>query len=81
MELGFTIKDIKDGLAKSHFTAEEIFKKYSDKIKEEDKKFNAYLSTFNFQLSTLKLRLLGFPAQSKMQFFWKDMFLRQVQKF
>lgn len=43
---GFTIKDIKDGLAKGHFTAEEIFKKYSDKINKEDKKINAYLSVF-----------------------------------
>src|SRR3989344_934321 len=67
MELGFTIKDIKDGLAKSHFTAEEIFKKYSDKIKEEDKKFNAYLSTFNFQLSTFNSQapLAGVPCAIK----------------
>lgn len=43
---GFTIKDIKEGLAKGHFTAEEIFKKYSDKIKKENKKLNAYLSIF-----------------------------------
>ena len=46
MDTGFTIKDIKDGLQKGHFTAEEIFKKYSDKIKKEDKKLNAYLSIF-----------------------------------
>ncbi len=49
---GFTIKDVKDSLQKGHFTIEEIFKKYSDKIKKENKKLNAYLSTFNFQLST-----------------------------
>ncbi len=46
MELGFTIKDIKDGLTKGHFTAAEIFKKYSDKVKKENKKLNAYLSVF-----------------------------------
>lgn len=46
MELGFTIKDIKDGLAKGHFTAEEIFNKYSAKIAKENKKLNAYLSIF-----------------------------------
>lgn len=50
---GFTIKDIKEGLAKGHFTAEEIFKKYYDKIKKEDKKLNAYLSVFeNCKLET-----------------------------
>ena len=43
---GFTIKDIKEGLAKGHFTAEEIFKKYTDKINKENKKLNAYLSVF-----------------------------------
>ena len=53
MELGFTIKDIKDGLAKGHFTAEEIFKKYSNRIKKENKKLNAYLSVFeNCKLET-----------------------------
>ncbi|MBI2062080.1 MAG: Asp-tRNA(Asn)/Glu-tRNA(Gln) amidotransferase subunit GatA [Candidatus Yanofskybacteria bacterium] len=43
---GYTIKDIKDGLAKGHFTAEEICKKYSDKINKENPKLNAYLSVF-----------------------------------
>jgi len=47
MNLGYTIKDIKDGLAKGHFTAEEIFKRYSDKIKTKNKKLNAYLSVFD----------------------------------
>ncbi len=46
MESGFTIKDIREGLSKGHFTAEEIFKKYSDKIRKENKKLNAYLSIF-----------------------------------
>ncbi len=81
MDLGFTIKDIKDGLAKGHFTAEEIFKTYSNKIKKENKKLNAYLSTFNFpsyddcsaryacglQLSTLNSQapLAGVPCAIK----------------
>src|SRR3989344_4321511 len=46
MDMGFTIKDIQAGLAKGHFTSEEIFKTYSDKIKKENKKLNAYLSVF-----------------------------------
>lgn len=50
---GFTIKDIRDGLAKGHFTAEEIFKKYVDKIKKENKNLNAYLFVFeNCKLET-----------------------------
>src|SRR3990167_10221737 len=47
MEKSFTIRDIRDGLTKGHFTAEEIFKKYSDKIKKENKKLNSYLSIFD----------------------------------
>lgn len=67
MDLGFTIKDIRDGLAKGHFTAEEIFKKYSDKIKKGNKKLNAYLSTFNFKLSTFDSQapLAGVPCAIK----------------
>ncbi len=55
MELGFTIKDIKDGLQKGHFTAEEIFKKYSDKIGKENKKLNAYLSVFDLPNSKFQI--------------------------
>ncbi len=67
MTTGFTIKDIKEGLAKGHFTAEEVFKKYSGKIKKENKKLNAYLSTFDFQPSTFNSRspLAGVPAAIK----------------
>ena len=46
MSIGFTIRDIRDGLAKGHFTAEEIFRTYSEKINKENKKLNAYLSVF-----------------------------------
>ncbi|KKR02617.1 MAG: Glutamyl-tRNA(Gln) amidotransferase subunit A [Candidatus Yanofskybacteria bacterium GW2011_GWA1_39_13] len=46
MEPSLTIKDVRDGLSKSHFTTEEIFKKYSDKISKENKELNAYLSVF-----------------------------------
>ena len=52
MEMGFTIKDVRDGLAKGHFTSEEIFKTYSDKIKKDNKKLNAYLSIFDQQSQT-----------------------------
>lgn len=52
---GYTIKDIKNGLAKGHFTAEEVFKKYSDKIKKENKNLNAYLSTFDYQKPKLEI--------------------------
>jgi len=68
--LGFTIKDIKDGLQKGHFKAEEIFKKYSDKIKKENKKLNAYLSTFDQHYYTTNFEeqrtpLFGVPAAIK----------------
>lgn len=67
MDMGFTIKDIHDGLAKGHFTAEEIFNKYSSKIAKENKKLNAYLSTFNFEPSTFNSQapLAGVPCAIK----------------
>src|SRR3989304_92164 len=69
MKNGYTIKDIRDGLAKGHFTAEEIFKKYSDKIKKENKKLNAYLSVFeNYKLETensTAMPLWGVPCAIK----------------
>ena len=65
MDLGFTIRDVRDGLAKGHFSAEEIFKKYSDKIKKGDKKINAYLSTFDFKTLNSQAPLAGVPAAIK----------------
>ena len=66
MKQSSTIKDIKDGLAKGHFTAEEIFKKYSDKIKKEDKTLNAYLSVFEKpQENLIKGELYGIPCAIK----------------
>jgi len=67
MNSGFTIKDIRDGLAEGQFTAEEIFKKYSEKIKKENKKINAYLSTFDSNPLILKSQasLAGVPAAIK----------------
>ena len=67
---GFTIKDIQEGLAKGHFRAEEVFKKYSDKIKKENKKLNAYLSVFEPPLEKGKWKmetspLAGVPAAIK----------------
>src|SRR3989344_2871500 len=53
---GYSIRDIKDGLQKGHFTAEEIFKKYSEKIRKENKKINAYLSVFDYQKPKLEIR-------------------------
>ena len=70
MDIGFTIKNIQDGLQKGHFTAEEIFKKYSEKIKKENKKLNAYLSVFepSLEIGNWKLEtapLLGVPCAIK----------------
>ena len=45
----YTIKDIQEGFQKKEFSAEEIFNHYSVKIGLENKKLNAFLSTFNFQ--------------------------------
>ena len=58
MTTGFTIKDIKDGLQKGHFSAEEIFKKYIEKIEKENKNLNAYLNVFDTGLA-------GIPAAIK----------------
>src|SRR3989338_10733892 len=68
MEKSFTIRDIRDGLTKGHFTAEEIFKTYSDKIKKENKKLNAYLSIFDngvTQAETPSMNLFGIPCAIK----------------
>lgn len=69
MTSGFTIKDVKDGLAKGHFSAEEIFKKYSDKIKKGNKKLNAYLSIFETPMGGLprdeQSELYGVPCAIK----------------
>ncbi len=66
MDLGFTIKDIRDGLAKGHFTAEEIFKKYSDNIKKENGKLNAYLRIFeNTNNKNKNSDLFGVPCAIK----------------
>lgn len=65
MEIGFTIKDIKDGLTKGHFTAEEIFNKYSAKIAKENKKLNAYLSAFEYKNEPSRGELYGIPCAIK----------------
>ncbi|MEX2090981.1 MAG: Asp-tRNA(Asn)/Glu-tRNA(Gln) amidotransferase subunit GatA [Candidatus Paceibacterota bacterium] len=63
----YTIKDIREGLTKGHFSAEEIFKHYQKKIKKENKNLNAFLSTLDFKLSTLNSQapLAGVPAAIK----------------
>ena len=69
MPNGFTIKDIQDGLSKGHFTAEEIFKKYSEKAGEANKNLNAYLSVFdtpqNETRSNKQSSLCGVPCAIK----------------
>ena len=45
-KFNYTIRDIQDGLQKKEFSAEEIFNRYRDKIGGENKKLNAYLSSF-----------------------------------
>ena len=67
-KINYTIRDIQEGLLKKEFSAEEIFKRYQNKISEENKKLNAYLSTFDFQNSKFKIQnsnLAGVPAAIK----------------
>ncbi|MBI2068715.1 MAG: Asp-tRNA(Asn)/Glu-tRNA(Gln) amidotransferase subunit GatA [Candidatus Yanofskybacteria bacterium] len=54
----YTIRDVQVGLRKKEFSAEEIFKHYSEKISRENKKFNAYLSVFR----NLKLEIRNSQA-------------------
>ena len=51
----YTIKDVREGLAKGHFTAEEILKKYEEKVKKGNKKLNAFLAPFKLVDERLKL--------------------------
>ncbi|OGN09849.1 MAG: aspartyl/glutamyl-tRNA amidotransferase subunit A [Candidatus Yanofskybacteria bacterium RIFCSPHIGHO2_02_FULL_41_11] len=63
----YTIRDIQEGLRKKEFSAEEIFKHYQEKIKKENKKLNAYLSTLDYRPSTIdhSKPLAGVPAAIK----------------
>lgn len=65
MTKGFTIKGIREGLQKGHFSAEEIFKKYTRTIKEADKKLNAFISTLEFRPNDSSHILSGVPAAIK----------------
>ncbi len=60
-----TIKGIKEGLQKGHFSAEEIFKKYAQKIKKENKELNAFISTLNFRPDNSNHVLSSVPAAIK----------------
>ncbi|OGN15937.1 MAG: aspartyl/glutamyl-tRNA amidotransferase subunit A, partial [Candidatus Yanofskybacteria bacterium RIFCSPHIGHO2_02_FULL_43_22] len=64
-----TIKDVAEGLRKNEFSAEEIFDHYQKKIKKENKKFNAYLSTFDMPKGNagynIQNELYGVPAAIK----------------
>ncbi|MBI2674746.1 MAG: Asp-tRNA(Asn)/Glu-tRNA(Gln) amidotransferase subunit GatA [Candidatus Yanofskybacteria bacterium] len=51
-EVNYTIRDIQEGLQKKSFSAEEIFSHYQKKIDKDNKKLNAYLSTFDLQPTT-----------------------------
>lgn len=64
----YTIRGIQDGLRKGHFSAEEIFNHYSEKIKKENKKLNAFLSTHDFGESSNKGSLYGVPCAIKDNF-------------
>ena len=46
-EKNYTITDIQKGLKNNEFALAEIFNSYISKIKKENPKLNAYLSTFN----------------------------------
>ena len=69
----YTIKDIQESLKKGIFSVEEIFLHYLNKISLENKKLNAYLSTFNLQEQRTKIQepktailsFLGVPAAIK----------------
>ncbi|MDP2647883.1 MAG: Asp-tRNA(Asn)/Glu-tRNA(Gln) amidotransferase subunit GatA [Candidatus Yanofskybacteria bacterium] len=55
MTKGHTIDSIRDGLAKGEFSASDIFKEYRNKI-EAHKNLNAFLSVFDYRLSTTDYR-------------------------
>ena len=63
----YTIRDIQEGLKKKDFSAEEIFNHYRNNIGEENKKLNAYLSSFEFNAGTLNSKgiLTGVPVAVK----------------
>ncbi len=64
-QTNYTIRDIKESLAKGHFSAEEIFKHYVEKVGKENKKLNAYLSTLKFQNNGSSGVLSGVPSAIK----------------
>lgn len=63
----YTIRDIQEGLQRKDFSAEEIFGHYQRKIKKENAKLNAYLSTYDFKVGIHNLQspLAGVPAAIK----------------
>ena len=71
INIGHTIKSVKQGLEKGEFSVEEIFKEYQKRIEKENQKLNAYLSIFdlkklpttNYQLPTSPLA--GIPCAIK----------------
>lgn len=64
----YTIRDIKEGLSKGHFSAGEIFDHYLKKIEKENKDLNAYLSVFENSKLIIEnsgMPLWGVPAAIK----------------
>ena len=47
VNIGHTIKSVKEGLEKGEFSVEEIFKEYQKRIEKENRKLNSYLDVFN----------------------------------
>ena len=66
-KFNYTIRDIQEGLKKKDFSAEEIFNRYRDKMGGENKKLNAYLSSFEFNSRALNSKdpLAGVPVAVK----------------
>ena len=56
MNKNYTISDIREGLAKKDFSAEEIFTHYLTKAGLENKKLNVYLRTFDYQNSQFNIQ-------------------------
>ena len=64
----YTIKDVREGLTKGHFSVEDIVKHYEDKIHTGNKNLNAFLAPFKFvgkRLELAKGPLCGVPYALK----------------
>lgn len=64
MKENLTITEFKEGIAKKEFSAEDVFKYYRHKIKD-DENLNAYLSVLDYDQSAQAGELSGVPAAIK----------------